>query len=50
MVRGPYIAFPANHLVAIVLGGQGLEGGFNNPAAETEDKVEGGFLGGRDRC
>ena len=33
--------FPADHLVAIILGRQGLKGGFDDTAAETEDEVEG---------
>ena len=33
--------FPADHLVAVVLGRQGLKGGFDDAAAETEDEVEG---------
>ena len=28
-------------LLAIVFGGEGLEGGFDDAAAETEDEVEG---------
>ena len=38
------VTFPANHLVAVVFGRQGLEGGLDDAAAETEDEVEGGFL------
>lgn len=42
--RETCVAFPANHLFAVVFRGQSLEGGFNDTAAETEDEVEGGFL------
>ena len=38
------VALPADHLVAVVFGGKGLEGGFDDAASETEDQVEGGFL------
>ncbi len=43
--RQPCIALSADHLVAVVLGRQRFEGGFDDAAAETEDEVEGGFLG-----
>lgn len=36
--------FPANHLVAVGFAGQGLEGRFDDAAAETEDEVKGRFL------
>lgn len=36
--------FPADHLLAVVLGRQSLERGLNDTAAETEDEVEGRFL------
>jgi len=38
------VAFTANLLVALVLGGEYLHGGFDDATAETEDKVKGGFL------
>lgn len=38
------VAFPANALVAVVLGGEGFEGGLDDTTTETEDKVESGFL------
>jgi hypothetical protein len=38
---GSYVAFPANHLLAVELASQGLEGGLNDTAAEAEDEVEG---------
>lgn len=34
----------ADHLVAIVLHSQGLEGGLDETTTETEDQVESGFL------
>ena len=36
-----YVAFPADHLLAIILAGQGLERGFDNATAEAEHEVEG---------
>jgi hypothetical protein len=33
------VAFPADHLLAVVLGSQGLEGGLDDTATETEDQV-----------
>jgi len=38
------IALAANHLVAVELGGQGLERGLNDTTAETEDQVKGRLL------
>ena len=37
------VALAANHLVAVVLGGQHLQGGLNHTTTETENKVEGGL-------
>lgn len=42
--RETYVAFPANHLVAIVLASQSLEGRLDDTTAETEDEMEGRFL------
>lgn len=42
--RETYVAFPANHLVAIVLASQSLEGRLDDTATETEDEMEGRFL------
>jgi len=39
--RAAYVAFPANHLLAVELACQGLEGGFDDTAAEAKDEVEG---------
>ena len=36
----PGVALAANALLAIVLRGQGLEGGLDDAATETEDKVK----------
>ncbi len=33
--------FPADHLLTIIFASQGLEGGFDDAAAEAEDEVEG---------
>ena len=39
-----YVALAADHLVAVVLGGKGLEGRLNDTTTKTEDQVEGRFL------
>jgi hypothetical protein len=39
-----YVALAADHLVAVELGGKGLERGLNDTTTETEDEVEGGLL------
>lgn len=39
-----YVALAADHLLAVVLGGQGLQGRLNEATTETEDQVEGGLL------
>jgi hypothetical protein len=39
-----YVALAADGLVAVVLGGKGLEGRLNDTTTETEDKVKGGLL------
>ena len=38
------VALSADHLLAVVLGGEGLEGGFDDTATQTEDEMEGRFL------
>jgi hypothetical protein len=38
------VALAANHLVAVVLGGKGLERWLNDTTTETEDQMEGGLL------
>lgn len=38
--RQTSIAFPTDHLLTVVLAGEGFEGGFDDAATETEDKVE----------
>lgn len=38
---GSYVAFPANHLVAVELASQCLEGGLNETTTEAEDEMEG---------
>ena len=40
----PYVALAADHLVAVELGGQGLERGLDDTATETEDQVQGALL------
>lgn len=40
------VALSADHLLAVVLGRKGLEGGFDDTATETEDEMEGRFLSG----
>lgn len=39
-----YVAFPANHLVTVVLHGEGLERRLDEPAAQPQDEMERGFL------
>lgn len=38
------VALSADHLLAVVLGGKGLERGFDDATSETEDQMEGRFL------
>jgi len=38
------VALAADHLVAVELGGQSLERGFDDTTTETEDQVEGRLL------
>ena len=38
------VALAADHLVAVVLGGKGLEGGLDDTTTETEDQVESRLL------
>lgn len=38
------VALSADHLLAVVFGCKGLEGGFDDTATQTEDQVKGGFL------
>lgn len=44
MERCTYVALAANHLVAVELGGQSLQGRLNDTTTQTEDQVEGGLL------
>jgi hypothetical protein len=39
-----YVALAANHLVAVELGGQSLQGGLNDTTTQTENQVEGRLL------
>jgi hypothetical protein len=39
-----YVALAADGLLAVELGGKGLEGRLNDTTTETEDKVKGGLL------
>lgn len=41
---GTYVALAADGLLAVVLGGEGLEGGLDDTTTETEDEVKGGLL------
>lgn len=41
---GTYVALAADGLLAVVLGGEGLEGGLDDTTTETEDQVESGLL------
>ena len=38
------VALAADHLLTVVLAGEGLEGGLNDTTTEAEHKVEGGLL------
>lgn len=38
------VALAADGLVAVVLGGEGLQGRLNDTTTETEDQVESGLL------
>lgn len=42
--RRTYVALAADVLLAVVLGGESLEGGFDDTTTETEDKVKGRLL------
>jgi hypothetical protein len=42
--RETSVALAADHLVAVELGGQSLQGGLDDTTTETEDQVESGFL------
>jgi hypothetical protein len=42
--RQTRVAFPTDHLIAVVLAGEGFERGFDDTATETEDQVQCGFL------
>lgn len=39
-----YVALAADGLLAVVLGGESLQGGLNDTTTEAEDKVKGGLL------
>ena len=39
--RTTYIAFSADHLVAVILASKSLQAGFNDTATEAEDEMEG---------
>ncbi|PWY95525.1 hypothetical protein BO94DRAFT_128866 [Aspergillus sclerotioniger CBS 115572] len=39
-----YVALAADGLLAVVLGGEGLQGGLDDTTTETEDQVESGLL------
>lgn len=39
-----YVALSANHLLAVVLGGKGLERWLNDTTTETEDEMQSGLL------
>ena len=39
-----YVALAADGLVAVVLGGKGLQGGLDDTTTQTEHKVKGGLL------
>lgn len=39
-----YVALAADGLLAVVLGGKGLQGRLNDTTTQTEDQVKGGLL------
>lgn len=39
-----YITLAANHLIAVILASQSLEGWFNNATAQTKNKMQSRFL------
>lgn len=39
-----YVALAADGLLAVVLGGEGLQGGLNDTTTKAQDKVKGGLL------
>ena len=39
--RTTYIAFPADHLVAVILASKSLQAGLDDTATEAEDEMEG---------
>lgn len=39
-----YVALAADGLLAVVLGGEGLQGGLNDTTTQAQDKVKGGLL------
>ena len=41
---GTYVALAADGLLAVVLGGEGLERGLNDTTTQTQDEVKGGLL------
>lgn len=43
------VALSADHLLTVVLGGEGLERGLDDTASETEDEMEGRFLSTQNR-
>lgn len=44
LVAKTYVALAADGLVAVVLGGEGLQGRLDDTTTEAEDQVEGGLL------
>jgi hypothetical protein len=44
VLEATYVALAADHLLAVVLGGEDLEGGLDDTTTETEHQVEGGLL------
>jgi hypothetical protein len=38
------LLLPADHLIAVVLHGEGLEGGLDEAATQTEDEMQGRLL------
>jgi hypothetical protein len=39
-----YVALAADGLIAVVLGGEGLQGGLDDTTTQAQDEVKGGLL------
>jgi hypothetical protein len=44
-----YVALAADGLLAVVLGGEGLQGGLDDTTTQAQDEVKGGLLQGESK-